>query len=135
MVAEMRKRLATDPTFFRRVYKSTFQLARSHGQRSVALDAAIEYWRLLLTPPSQAWNSPTTPWLGWWIEFLEQRWKKSVSKDMWDQTGVLVEKSLEDEEMGWWSEDGAWPGVIDEFVGWVRGKRGWQGGNGETMTQ
>lgn len=43
---------------------------------------------------------------------------------MWDQTGVFVKKSSEDESMSWWSEDGAWPGVIDEFVAYVRAKRG-----------
>ena len=43
---------------------------------------------------------------------------------MWDQTGLFVTKSLEDEEMGWWNEEGSWPGVIDEFVGFVRRKRG-----------
>lgn len=26
--------------------------------------------------------------------------------------------------MGWWDENGAWPGVIDEFVAWVGEKRG-----------
>lgn len=25
--------------------------------------------------------------------------------------------------MAWWSEDGAWPGAIDEFVGFVKEKR------------
>lgn len=33
-------------------------------------------------------------------------------------------KCLKDESMGWWSEDGAWPGVLDEFVGYVRERRG-----------
>ena len=42
---------------------------------------------------------------------------------MWDQTGIFVAKSLADESMGWWSEDGAWPGVLDEFVAFVREKR------------
>ena len=26
--------------------------------------------------------------------------------------------------MAWWSEDGAWPGVVDEFVAFVRTQRG-----------
>ncbi len=42
---------------------------------------------------------------------------------MWDQTGVFVQKCLEDESMGWWSEDGAWPSVLDDFVGYVRERR------------
>lgn len=54
---------------------------------------------------------------------MQARWKKSVNRDMWDQTGVFVARCLGDESMGWWSEDGAWPGVLDEFVGFVRGKR------------
>ena len=36
---------------------------------------------------------------------------------------MFVGKSLGDETMAWWSEDGAWPGVLDEFVVFVRGKR------------
>lgn len=43
---------------------------------------------------------------------------------MWDQTGSFMLKSLEDESMGWWSEDGAWPSILDEFVVYVREKRG-----------
>ena len=42
---------------------------------------------------------------------------------MWDQTGLFVSKSLEDESMSWWSEEGSWPGVIDDFVAFVREKR------------
>ena len=43
---------------------------------------------------------------------------------MWDQTVIFVQKSLADESMNWWNEDGAWPGVLDEFVMYVRQKRG-----------
>lgn len=52
---------------------------------------------------------------------------------MWEQTGKLVLKTLEPdgETMGWWSEDGAWPGVIDQFVEYVREKRGEQEGRME----
>lgn len=43
---------------------------------------------------------------------------------MWDQTHIFITKSLEAESMAWWSEDGAWPGVLDDFVIFVREKRG-----------
>ncbi|MCJ1462573.1 Scaffold-type E3 ligase [Pseudocyphellaria aurata] len=123
-IANFRRSLPATPEFFKRIYKSTFRLALTPGQKSLALDAAIEYWRLLLQPPSVSWNSSRTPWLEWWIGYLEERWRKGVSRDMWDQTGVFVLKSLEDESMSWWSEDGAWPGVLDDFVAYVREKRG-----------
>lgn len=114
----------------KRVYKHTFLLARASGQKSVALDAATEYWRLLFTSPSLKWSTPSSPWLDWWFEFLEEKWKKSVNKDMWDQTLSFAEKTLADEDMSFWSEDSAWPGVIDDFVAFVGEKRG---GNGESM--
>ena len=42
---------------------------------------------------------------------------------MWDQTGLFVTKSMKDESMSWWSEQGSWPGVIDDFVAFVKEKR------------
>ena len=127
-LAHIRSHLATDRALFQRVYKHTFFLARNPGQKAVQLDAATEYWRLLLQRPSLDWKGDDgTPWLEWWLEFLQEKWKKSVNKDMWDQTLVFVSKSLEDGSMSWWSEDGAWPGVLDEFVGHVKAKRAEQG--------
>jgi DCN1-like protein 1/2 len=62
--------------------------------------------------------------LDWWVEFLEGRGKRPVNKDLWQQVEVFMRKSREDEDFGWWSEDGAWPGALDDFVAWVREKRG-----------
>lgn len=123
-IPSLRNALPNTPSLFKKTYKATFLLARAPGQKVLPLDTAIEYWRLLLSAPSLSWSTPTTPWLQWWIEYLEEKWKKSVSRDMWDQTGVFVSKCGEDESMGWWSEEGAWPGVIDDFVGFVKARRG-----------
>ena len=123
IVKNLRQSLGRQQEFFKSVYKSTFNLARTPGQRSLPLENAIEYWRLLFVEPSVNWGTPKTPWLEWWIEYLETSWKKAISKDMWDQAAVFVLKSLEDETMSWWSEDGAWPGVLDEFVRFVEEKR------------
>ncbi len=107
---------------FRRTYKHTFRLALPTGQKSLPLDNATEYWRLILSPPALTWHSPPTtavpqasPWLDWWLDYLETNWKKGVSKDMWEQMGKFVLRTMEPggEAMGWWSEEGAWPGVID----------------------
>ena len=98
---EFRKQLP-QADFFRGVYKHTFKLALATGQKSLPLDVAMEYWRLLLQPPSLSWYSAPTstmpqpsPWLDWWLDYLETRWKKGVSKDMWEQTGKFVLKTLE----------------------------------------
>ncbi|KAI9799871.1 MAG: Scaffold-type E3 ligase [Piccolia ochrophora] len=126
----LRAAIPTDPALFRRIYRHTFQLARTPGQKAVALDAALEYWRLLFTPPHGcAWSTPGTPWLEWWLEFLQQRWKKSVNRDMWNMTFEFYRRSREDESLAWWDEQGAWPGVVDEFVAFVKERR--EAGAGE----
>ncbi|MCJ1417154.1 Scaffold-type E3 ligase [Xylographa parallela] len=126
----LRAQLSTNPDYFRRVYKHTFLLARTPGQKGVGLDTAVEFWRLLFGRSGVEWRGRDgTDWLGLWCGFVAERWKKSVSKDMWDQTGAFALKSLEDGSMAWWSEDGAWPGVLDEFVVFVRERRG-EGGEG-----
>ncbi|EON70011.1 hypothetical protein W97_09277, partial [Coniosporium apollinis CBS 100218] len=108
----------------RRIYRHTFTLALAPPARSIDLDAALVYWRLLFSAPSLQWSTPSAPWLDWWCEFLETRFKKAVNKDLWDQTFKLVEECIRDASLGWWDENGAWPGVIDDFVAWVGEKRG-----------
>ncbi|MCJ1250558.1 Scaffold-type E3 ligase [Trapelia coarctata] len=130
-LALIRKRLSEDMEFFRRVYKYTFLLARQPGQKGVQLDTALDFWRLLLSQGGFRWKDNHTDWLELYVEFLNTKWRKSINKDLWDQTGVFAQKTLEDGSMGWWSEDGAWPGVIDDFVAFVRERRG----DGERMVE
>jgi DCN1-like protein 1/2 len=123
----IRQKLHLDAGLFRRTYRYTFILARaSPAQKSLPLDVATEYWRLLFSPDHGGfmWSTPTQPWFEWWMEFLTTKWNRGVNRDMWDQLFVFVTKTIEDEELSFWSEDGAWPGAIDEFVLFVRDKRG-----------
>lgn len=34
----------------------------------------------------------------------------------------FASKSMADESLSFWNEDGAWPSVIDDFVAWCRTK-------------
>lgn len=124
LVASRSALLPSDPDVLKAVYRHTFPLARAPGQKAVALDTATEYWRVLLAAPSLDWTGAKgTPWLEWWLEFLTEKYGKSVNKDLWDQTLVFAQRTLADEDMGFWSEDSAWPGVIDEFVAFVKERR------------
>lgn len=134
LIEQRERKLASTDTSskaqFKAIYKHSFILGRAEGQKAVQLDTATVFWRLLLSKPSLQWSTDKTPWLDWWIEFLEAHWKKSVNKDMWDQTLTFAYKTLEDETLSWWSEDSAWPGVIDEFVEYVQKEKR---GEGEAM--
>jgi DCN1-like protein 1/2 len=114
----------TGPTsLFKKVYKHTFIIAKPAGQKAVPLEDAIQYWSLLFTPPGLAWNTASTPWFDWYIEYLNKKWNKTVNRDMWNMTYEFFQKSKDDETMSWWDESGAWPGVLDDFVIFVKEKR------------
>lgn len=121
----LRTRTPTDPDIFRRIYRYAFPLCRLQGQRNLQFEIAADQWRLFFTPTNGGtqWNTPTSPWLDWWIEFLEERGKRPVNKDLWEQVEVFMRKTHEDESFSWWSPDGAWPGTLDDFVGWVQSRR------------
>ncbi|KAI9760097.1 MAG: Scaffold-type E3 ligase [Geoglossum simile] len=124
LVPRLRKSIQVDRALLKRVYRNTFLLARNPGQKAVALDTAIDYWNLFFRNSSGfAWNTASTPWLDWYIEYIQERWKKTVNRDMWNMTLEFVLKSTEDETMSWWEEAGAWPGVLDDFVHFVNEKR------------
>lgn len=113
---------------FKNIYKHAFAITRQPGQKGIALDTAVECWRSLLSAPSIAWSSSNAPWLDWWIDFLQTRWKttndkdisRSVNKDMWDQTLAFALQTLDDPTLSWWNEDSAWPSVLDEFAGHIK---------------
>ncbi|KAL2357596.1 Cullin binding-domain-containing protein [Cryomyces antarcticus] len=108
---------------FKRVYRHTFAVGREPGQKAVSLSSATEFWRVLFGPSGTPWASATTPWLDWWIDFLEQHHRKSVNKDLWNQTLNFALKCLADESVDWWDEESAWPGVVDEFVEFVKSEK------------
>lgn len=127
-VRSMRKELRADPNYLKRVYRYTFTLARPEGQKNVPVDAAPDFWRMFFDSSLGGieWNSQSTPWLDWWLEYYETKYKRPANKDLWNMVGELVNKTREPdgEKMDWWSEDGAWPMAVDEFVAFVKEKRG-----------
>lgn len=78
------------------------------------------YWSMLFGKPGWQWKSDNHDWLEHWKAFLEQKWTRSVNKDMWNMILEFAFKSVEDESLSFWSEDGAWPSVIDDFVDWCK---------------
>lgn len=109
---------------FRKVYRYAFIVGKEGEQRALSLELALLYWDTLFKKPGQIWigSSRKTDWLNEWKSFLQENWKRSVNRDMWNQTLEFAFKSIDDESLGFWSEDGAWPGVIDEFVAWYKRK-------------
>ena len=99
MIPRLRKKLASDPDYFRRVYLYTFEFARSEGQRSLGIELAQAFWSLLLPFGLKGGALRTQDFsgndlskfnVGWtdehtqlWYDFLKERNVKGISKDTW----------------------------------------------------
>ncbi|KAI5290237.1 Scaffold-type E3 ligase [Ascosphaera aggregata] len=128
----LRSRILQEPTLYRRIYKYTFPVSRMPPARTLPLEIAVDQWQLLFTSEKGGinMNTYTTPWLDLWLEFVKTKHNRPINKDLWEQIEVFLESAKNDETLDWHSEDGAWPGAIDDFVVFVREKRGQSGSSG-----
>ena len=97
--------------------------ARTHDPAARGdLENALVYWEMLFTKPGWIWVSENHDWFELWKQYLAEKWTRSVNKDMWNMLLEFALRSLDDESLSFWSPDGAWPSVIDDFVAWCREK-------------
>jgi len=105
---------ASDAASFRSLYAYAFEYARSSepGQKSLALETAIEMWRLVLAGRFEL--------IDLWVEFLSKEHRHAIPRDTWLlllDFATSVKGDLSD-----FDEDGAWPVLIDDFVTWAKPK-------------
>lgn len=112
------------------MYRHTFDAGKEVNQKALGLENAIVYWGILFAKPGRPWVTKSHDWFSLWTTFLKEKWTRSVNRDMWNQTLEFARKTMADETLAFWSEDSAWPSVIDDFVAWCR-ERGV--GKSETM--
>ncbi|OSD00057.1 DUF298-domain-containing protein [Trametes coccinea BRFM310] len=139
----LRRQLATDTDYFRRVYNYTFEFSRPPGQRSLGLDMAQGFWAILIphglqggalahvssgqdadgdermaaAEAEEGWKEEYTQW---WFEFLEKSGLKGVSKDVWQMFLEFVRTI--DSRFEKYDPEAAWPSTIDDFVEFARSK-------------
>ncbi|KAI8343040.1 Cullin binding-domain-containing protein [Chlamydoabsidia padenii] len=100
-----------DADYFRKVYNYAFLFGRQTGQKNLALDAAVELWKLLLTGKFSR--------LDQWITFLEEKHRKAISRDTWKL--FLDFATQPNFDVDTHDAEGAWPILIDEFVEYLKG--------------
>ncbi|CAF0968639.1 unnamed protein product [Brachionus calyciflorus] len=102
--------LNSDATKFKDLYQFTFNFGKSPSQKSLDLEDAIAYWKMLL--------NERFCYLDLWIDFLNEHHKRSIPKDTWN---LLLEFSTNiNKDFSNYDEEGAWPVLIDDFVEYAR---------------
>jgi len=135
-LVRLEAKLGSDPSYFRTVYNFTFNFARSEGQRSLAKDTALEYWKSLLhfgvgkealrygpeddgedvdMDGGQRWTRKHTEM---WMEFMKARGDVAVSKDTWQMLPDFIRSF--DGDFNKHDDQAAWPTIIDDFVEWAK---------------
>jgi DCN1-like protein 1/2 len=94
----LRSNLDND-THFKKVYKYTFNLALPPGQRSLPLEIAIYYWRLLL-------KDRFKDHIDDWIDFLENKDRNSITRDTWNCMYEFVQLAKNDPGLASYDVDG-----------------------------
>ncbi|XP_078485531.1 DCN1-like protein 3 [Ciona intestinalis] len=94
---------------FKELYRFTFQFAldADEGQRSLPCDIAIAMWNVVFST-----NQPSI--LQSWIQFLQERNVRGISRDTWHMFLYLVDAISEDIEN--YNDNEAWPSLFDDFV-------------------
>lgn len=126
------QKLSSDPAYFKQVYKGSFKYAKPEDKRAIPVEDAFAFWDMFFGGQKGGidWGSKGTNWYELWREYYTSKNSRPVNKDLWGQVAELVSKTREPggETLEWWSEDGAWPTAVDDFVAFVKEKRGAAGG-------
>lgn len=132
------KQVRSNDAYYKKLYQLAFVIGKS--PKAMTMDMALVMWTVLFDPePHRAWKSANVNWLEEWKTYLREKfwvpepgadaddeeagkWTRTVSKDLWNQTLAFAQKTMQDESLGFWSEEQAWPGIIDDFVVWAKAK-------------
>ena len=94
---------------FRDLYRFTygFGLDVEDGQRTLPTPVAVDLWLLVF-------SNRTPLFLQEWIDFLQEKQVKGISRDTWNMFLYLYETVKPD--FSNYDESEAWPSLFDEFV-------------------
>jgi DCN1-like protein 1/2 len=95
---------------FKSFYNFVFCYLRPGNQKSLPFDTAIPTWKVLF--------GDKYPVLHVWNNFIQDVYKKPISKDTWEQFYEFVTTVKTD--LSNYDQDSAWPVVFDDFSVYVK---------------
>lgn len=86
----------------------SFGLDKEKGERVLPAVVALPLWQLVFSAKQKS------PHLSRWLEFLERRGTRGITRDTWDLY-LLFTRTIK-EDLSNYNEMEAWPSLLDEFV-------------------
>eukprot|EP00298_Acanthocystis_sp_HF-20_P008262 c17576_g1_i1.p1 GENE.c17576_g1_i1~~c17576_g1_i1.p1 ORF type:complete len:246 (+),score=72.53 c17576_g1_i1:28-765(+) len=99
-----------DEVIFKNFYNFAFMYSRDPGAKSLGVETAVALWKIIL---EGKWK-----FLDLWIQFVQEQYKHSISKDTWSMLYDFICDVGDNLEK--YDDQGAWPVVIDEFVNFAK---------------
>jgi len=115
-------KVESDEYTFERFYLSfLYPFCLEPGQKSMSIDLALPLWELVLAPRRKVAKDFVA-----YLNACPGKYK-GVTKDLWKQLYNFsneVELSEDQSELVNYSEESAWPTILDEYAAWVnRGRK------------
>ncbi len=102
-----------DPSTFKQFYVYVFDYSKAKEARSIPCDIAVMTWRIVLQGRYTHLDS--------WLDFVENRYKKAITKDTWNQF-LDFTRSVNDSFSNY-DVEASWPSLIDDFVSEMKNKK------------
>jgi DCN1-like protein 4/5 len=108
VAGQWKKDIFADADAFKLFYNWCFDYLRE-DRKILSMEETKTLWSML---------DMTSRWTLWgkWIEFLEKKKRKYLSRDEWCVVLTFSKEKIED-----YDEDGAWPSLVDDFVDFYNG--------------
>lgn len=104
------------PQVFRKFYQFAFTYARGSLTRTLDVETAIAYWKIVFADDFS--------YLPLWTAFLREKGVKGITRDTWNL--LLDFANMVSPDFSNYDAESAWPVLIDEFVEYAREKLGKQ---------
>eukprot|EP00462_Mataza_sp_D1_P001666 CAMPEP_0175096088 /NCGR_PEP_ID=MMETSP0086_2-20121207/4536_1 /TAXON_ID=136419 /ORGANISM="Unknown Unknown, Strain D1" /LENGTH=195 /DNA_ID=CAMNT_0016369447 /DNA_START=208 /DNA_END=795 /DNA_ORIENTATION=- len=112
-LASMTSQLKTNNSKYKEFYRWVFTFFLNQlekGRKTLDKEQALEVWSIVL--------NGHFPLLDKFLAFMEKNEENHINADLWNQVYDFAAEIRPD--LSNWEDDGAWPVVIDDFVGFLQ---------------
>lgn len=106
------REVKSDNYKFKQLYNYLFEYNKAPNAKTLPCELAVALWGVILKDKYSRLKE--------WVDFVQNQYKKAISKDVWSQFYEFTVTIAHDFKN--YEDDGAWPVIIDEFIEFCKKK-------------